>query len=543
MDENTRDELLSAYLDGELEAADAARIEQLLSEDEQAQATLDEMQAVRRALRALPRHQLDVDFSSGVIRSAERVVLLGESLGVSGSAEPASGLERHWRRIVWPLVAVAAALLIAVNPGGFLTTSHDEAPLALREDEKPNRVTPPSEADDLAVHPTDERELEKLHLQSRVGKDDNAADKADALADEQGADGLVADGANAAAAAPSNLDDTIYVICEVARDKSPREVARQFEGRYHRKAKANKFQQSAGFRYADAVEFELDAVRVIPGQPGTTAPTNDAKPEVLGQKNDSPSDQPAERPSSAIAARRSVNDAGAEAIEKRQVEIEGEVRLAVTMTDDQFQTVIGQLRTQPGWTVSLSNEADRETVHETLHETGEVLAEESTQEKRGRLSRFDRLAIQEKQDQKAFGASVRTSPQFKADSIRKPLSDPAAPVPSAIASQAGKTAGVADAPKEPRDASATARVLRFKSAELAKVETKQPGAKDKKSADDQAFTKKRTDAKSEAGILGGQRANKGSNVTDVTQPAPSRHVVFIFRAAAEPQVEAAEQAK
>ena len=83
-------ELLSAYLDGELTAAQRAEVEQLLATDPQARQWLDELRALSRTLQALPRYKLDEDLCQRVPAAAERRILTGSS--PDGAA--ATGAER-----------------------------------------------------------------------------------------------------------------------------------------------------------------------------------------------------------------------------------------------------------------------------------------------------------------------------------------------------------------------------------------------------------------------------------------------------------------
>lgn len=71
------DELLSAYLDGELTAGEVARVERLLAERPESRQLLEELRLVRESLQALPRRRLDDAFSQHVLRQAEREVLHG----------------------------------------------------------------------------------------------------------------------------------------------------------------------------------------------------------------------------------------------------------------------------------------------------------------------------------------------------------------------------------------------------------------------------------------------------------------------------------
>lgn len=126
------EELLSAYLDGEVTAAERAQVEQMLASDPEARAALQELRALSAALQSLPKLSVGEDLSERVLRRAERAMLERQTLEpvAASAAEPVSLppktavkqgetlLERGshgagWtRRLAWPLAAVAATLLI-----------------------------------------------------------------------------------------------------------------------------------------------------------------------------------------------------------------------------------------------------------------------------------------------------------------------------------------------------------------------------------------------------------------------------------------------
>ncbi len=56
------DELISAYLDGELDLQQRAQVEQLVTRDPHYSQMLEELRTLRETLRSLPRHQLDAGF-------------------------------------------------------------------------------------------------------------------------------------------------------------------------------------------------------------------------------------------------------------------------------------------------------------------------------------------------------------------------------------------------------------------------------------------------------------------------------------------------
>jgi anti-sigma factor RsiW len=137
-------ELLSAYLDGEVTAAQRAQVEQRLATDPEARAALDELRALSAALQSLPKLSVGEDLSERVLRRAERAMLQRQEVepavvamsaaaphtsaaqaASNGSGDlPTKNEEKPsllefgssgagWaRRLAWPLAAVAAALLL-----------------------------------------------------------------------------------------------------------------------------------------------------------------------------------------------------------------------------------------------------------------------------------------------------------------------------------------------------------------------------------------------------------------------------------------------
>ena len=123
-------ELLSAYLDGELTASEQADVEQLLAQSAAARQLVDELRALSATLQSLPAHKLEEDLSQEVLQIAGRRMLSvprepAESADPSGAE--AAGETPFWRAVLrravsrrnlaWSAVAVAAAILLMVmNP-------------------------------------------------------------------------------------------------------------------------------------------------------------------------------------------------------------------------------------------------------------------------------------------------------------------------------------------------------------------------------------------------------------------------------------------
>ena len=125
-----QDELLSAYLDGELNAQRKADVEKLLAEDPSAQATLDSLRAASSAVKGLPVFKLDEDLTDDVLKIAERRMLAdAPPLTTSKSAGAKTGdktaVEPTWRTvarrfltpraIAWSTAVALVAIIITYN--------------------------------------------------------------------------------------------------------------------------------------------------------------------------------------------------------------------------------------------------------------------------------------------------------------------------------------------------------------------------------------------------------------------------------------------
>ncbi len=123
-------ELISAYVDGQLDAAERALAERLLDQQPALRQLRDELLSYRHSLQSLPKVKPPIDLVDRVLQKAERQVLRGDSLArvldaqrpaSLSMARPAPLDDEHnsaWRRMVrpavWASLAVAAALAISV---------------------------------------------------------------------------------------------------------------------------------------------------------------------------------------------------------------------------------------------------------------------------------------------------------------------------------------------------------------------------------------------------------------------------------------------
>jgi hypothetical protein len=146
------DELLSAYLDGELSADERAAVEARLATDPAAQQMLHELRSVSQSVQALPTQSLGRDLSEEVLRRAReaKLPLAGAAPAKSLSkGEPASlagelskvRVFNSKRALAWAAMTLAAGLLIMFVQSG----------------DKANKNLPPVAARDRAIVAQDEK--------------------------------------------------------------------------------------------------------------------------------------------------------------------------------------------------------------------------------------------------------------------------------------------------------------------------------------------------------------------------------------------------
>ncbi|MBM4004972.1 MAG: hypothetical protein FJ295_17065 [Planctomycetes bacterium] len=116
------DELISAYLDGELTSDEQALVERTLVENVAARRMFEDLRSLRTGLQSLPQNRLDESFSERVLRAAERAMLKGVApsdpkvdpsavVANNGAGDLTDRLKR-WQRGFWIMSTVAAGLLI-----------------------------------------------------------------------------------------------------------------------------------------------------------------------------------------------------------------------------------------------------------------------------------------------------------------------------------------------------------------------------------------------------------------------------------------------
>jgi hypothetical protein len=220
MNHESQNELLSAYLDGELTAGQRAQVEQLLATKPAARKILEELRALSATLKSLPRQKVGENLSEIVLRTAKLRMLTepsdGEKTGADASAtpideeqqkmgtdastEPAPVYSTILRRMknpriwVWEIVIVAVAVMLVVYHPNQIA-DRNVAPsgnadrniaMANKAGEKP--ASPPESSMRAAPSPATVEMKESLDVQIVRGKRSGTAEgSGSALAGKQSA--------------------------------------------------------------------------------------------------------------------------------------------------------------------------------------------------------------------------------------------------------------------------------------------------------------------------------------------------------------------
>jgi hypothetical protein len=173
-------ELLSAYVDGELTAAEQARIERLLTADAAARQLVEELRALGSAIKSLPREKLGDDLGPVVLRAAERRMLARDEQrpALKGTVPFSSDEDRDsprdenrcspqsvwrelsWRGLLsrralfWSGAAVVIALLLTWNENRQARPPERQVALAQKEEQV--AAAPKADNGRLAAVPTAE---------------------------------------------------------------------------------------------------------------------------------------------------------------------------------------------------------------------------------------------------------------------------------------------------------------------------------------------------------------------------------------------------
>jgi anti-sigma factor RsiW len=148
MNEPFPEELVSAYLDGELSPDERARVEQWLAASPRHQRLADDLRAVRRELQALPTQSLDAAFSNRVLAAiAERTASAGDAsplLEPAPRVQPASSRSVSSRMPSWRWVAAGAAATLAGVTLLFLAVPPSQRQLSMAPAGDLARTAPPA---------------------------------------------------------------------------------------------------------------------------------------------------------------------------------------------------------------------------------------------------------------------------------------------------------------------------------------------------------------------------------------------------------------
>lgn len=131
------DELLSAYVDGELTAAERALVEERLRSDPAAAALVEELRSLSSTIKSLPRETLGRDLRAGVLAEVEQARADLERHGPATlPLEPIDRWQGIRRGLVWSALAIAATVVVAVfQPAEVKQEGRDLARAEKREAE------------------------------------------------------------------------------------------------------------------------------------------------------------------------------------------------------------------------------------------------------------------------------------------------------------------------------------------------------------------------------------------------------------------------
>lgn len=125
------DELLSAYIDGELTEAERAQVEAWLADDPRARSLLEELQGVSAAVKSLPKATLATDLSETILaKVASGTNASDANTRDAGLTLPDRDPQRRFtgRGLWWSAAAIAAAIAVALFAPP--QAPQDQAPVA-----------------------------------------------------------------------------------------------------------------------------------------------------------------------------------------------------------------------------------------------------------------------------------------------------------------------------------------------------------------------------------------------------------------------------
>ena len=185
------EELISAYLDGELTSDEQLLVEEALRDDPQSQQLLEDLQSLHDRLQAIPRSEPSRDYTQQILRRAERAILTGTSepgsseLTSNAPAKPAVAAisskdsPGNWKHVIWASTALAATLLLALLFQPDHPVSHQLTDATQRQ---ADQLTTANQLPEPAGNENKDESLLLENLSVEGALDDEAEENADGAA-------------------------------------------------------------------------------------------------------------------------------------------------------------------------------------------------------------------------------------------------------------------------------------------------------------------------------------------------------------------------
>lgn len=135
------EELVSAYLDGELSSDERAFVEQQLAQSDEYRQLYQQLQRQHEQLQSLPRHRLSADFSDKLVKRLEalKATQPAPATGAAGrkTSRPSGGRRFTWNVVLGIASTIAAGLLIAMvlrdRPHPVIEPTHEARLVAFQK--------------------------------------------------------------------------------------------------------------------------------------------------------------------------------------------------------------------------------------------------------------------------------------------------------------------------------------------------------------------------------------------------------------------------
>jgi|GEM_PF-4433301 anti-sigma factor RsiW len=186
MNEEFNEELISAYLDGELSAEEAARVEEAINNDLELQKFVEQSRTLGDDLRGLPRFEMSGSVADRAIRGAERSML---------NDAPVLPAKNNARRWFIGLSSVCAAAIVLVIASISFPPADDLAPVSMKRAEEKGAADAAIQAgggrvegeekEDAEVHDPHLHEPNDVLQHPAAESTDSLVEKNNAFADRQ----------------------------------------------------------------------------------------------------------------------------------------------------------------------------------------------------------------------------------------------------------------------------------------------------------------------------------------------------------------------